>query len=42
VSRENGVDLAVHKTLAHGGTVYVLRDRQDLEPVGGVAALLRF
>jgi peptide chain release factor subunit 1 len=42
VSRENGVDLAVHKTLAHGGTVHVLRDRQDLEPVGGVAALLRF
>ena len=42
VSRENGVDLAVHKTLAHGGTVHVLRDRQDLAPVGGVAALLRF
>jgi peptide chain release factor subunit 1 len=42
VSRENGVDLAVHRTLAHGGTVHVLRDRQDLEPVGGVAALLRF
>jgi peptide chain release factor subunit 1 len=42
VSRENGVDLAVHKTLAHGGTIHVIRDRQDLEPVGGVAALLRF
>jgi peptide chain release factor subunit 1 len=42
VSRENGVDLAVHKTLAHGGTVHVLRDRQDLASVGGVAALLRF
>jgi peptide chain release factor subunit 1 len=42
VSRENGFDLAVHKTLAHGGTIYVLRDRQDLQPVGGVAALLRF
>jgi peptide subunit release factor 1 (eRF1) len=42
VSRENGVDLAMHKTLAHGGTVHVIRDRQDLEPVGGVAALLRF
>jgi peptide subunit release factor 1 (eRF1) len=42
VSRENGVDLAVHRTLAHGGTVHVRRDRQDLEPVGGVAALLRF
>ena len=42
VSRENGVDLAVHRTLAHGGTIHVLRDRQDLEPVGGVGALLRF
>lgn len=42
VSRENGIDLAVHKTLAHGGTVHVLRDRQDLAPVGGMAALLRF
>jgi peptide subunit release factor 1 (eRF1) len=42
VSRENGVDLAVHKTLEHGGTVQVLRDRQDLDPVGGVGALLRF
>jgi peptide chain release factor subunit 1 len=42
VSRENGVDVAVHRTLAHGGTIHVIRDRQDLEPVGGVAALLRF
>jgi peptide chain release factor subunit 1 len=41
-SRENGFDLAVHKTLVQGGTVHVVRDRQDLEPVGGVAALLRF
>src|SRR3954454_15848979 len=37
-----GVDLALHQTLAHGGTVHVIRDRDDLEPVGGVAALLRF
>jgi hypothetical protein len=30
-------------TLAHGGTVHVIRgDRRDLDPVGGVAALLRF
>jgi peptide chain release factor subunit 1 len=41
-SRENGVDLAVHQTLAHGGTVQVVRERHDLEPVGGVGALLRF
>jgi peptide chain release factor subunit 1 len=40
--REGGLDLALHQTLAHGGTVHVVRDRRDLEPVGGVAALLRF
>jgi len=40
--REEGFDLALHQTLRHGGTVHVVRDRQDLEPVGGVAALLRF
>jgi peptide chain release factor subunit 1 len=37
-----GLDLAVHQTLNHGGTVRVLRESRDLEPVGGVAALLRF
>jgi peptide chain release factor subunit 1 len=37
-----GLDLAVHQTLNHGGTVRVIEDRRDLEPVGGVAALLRF
>jgi peptide chain release factor subunit 1 len=41
-SRESGFDLALHQTLAHGGTVHALRDRPDLDPVGGVAALLRF
>src|SRR5690349_11056994 len=41
-SRDGGLDLALHQTLAHGGGVHVLRDRQDLAPVGGVAALLRF
>jgi peptide chain release factor subunit 1 len=42
-SRDGGLDLAVHQTLAHGGTVHVFpRERRDLEPVGGVAALLRF
>jgi peptide chain release factor subunit 1 len=41
-ARDGGLDLALHQTLAHGGTVHVLRDRQDLAPVGGVAALLRF
>lgn len=40
---DTGLDLAVHQTLAHGGTVEVIdNDHRDLEPVGGVAALLRF
>jgi peptide subunit release factor 1 (eRF1) len=41
-ARESGLDLAVHQTLAHGGTVQVIRGRRDLEPVGGVGALLRY
>jgi len=41
-SRDDGLDVAVHKTLTHGGTVHVIVDRRDLEPVGGLAALLRF
>jgi hypothetical protein len=40
---DTGLDLAVHQTLTHGGTVEVIGDdHRDLEPVGGVAALLRF
>lgn len=40
---DTGLDLAVHQTLTHGGTVELIGDeRRDLEPVGGVAALLRF
>jgi peptide subunit release factor 1 (eRF1) len=40
---DTGLDLAVHQTLTHGGTVEVIgEERRDLEPVGGVAALLRF
>ena len=40
---DTGLDLAVHQTLTHGGTIEVIGDeRRDLEPVGGVAALLRF
>lgn len=37
-----GLDLAVHRTLAHGGTVWAVRHRRDLEPVEGIGALLRF
>ena len=40
--RKEGLDLAVHQTLAHGGTVLALSRRQDLEPVEGIGALLRF
>jgi peptide chain release factor subunit 1 len=39
--RDEGLDLAVHQVLAHGGQVLALR-RPDLEPVGGIGALLRF
>jgi peptide chain release factor subunit 1 len=40
--RDDGLDLAVHQTLAHGGTVKALNTRQDLEPVEGIGALLRY
>jgi hypothetical protein len=40
--RQDGLDLAVHQTLAHGGTVLALSQRKDLEPVEGIGALLRF
>jgi hypothetical protein len=40
--RDEGIDLAVHQTLAHGGTVLALSQRRDLDPVEGVGALLRF
>jgi peptide chain release factor subunit 1 len=41
---DTGLDLAVHQTLTHGGRVEVIdgEEHRDLEPVGGVAALLRF
>jgi peptide chain release factor subunit 1 len=38
----DGLDLAVHQTLAHGGAVDVIRARRDLDPVEGIGALLRF
>jgi peptide subunit release factor 1 (eRF1) len=39
---EDGLDLAIHQTLAHGGTVWAVRGRDDLDAVAGVGALLRF
>jgi peptide chain release factor subunit 1 len=41
-SRPDGLDVAVHQTLAHGGTVRAVGQRRDLEPVEGVGALLRY
>ena len=41
--RTHGLDLAVHQTLAHGGTVWAVRHHEDLEPGRGhrrAAALL--
>lgn len=40
--QEHGLDLAVHQTLDHGGKVWALLHRQDLEPVEGIGALLRY
>jgi peptide chain release factor subunit 1 len=39
---DSGLDLAVHQTLAHGGAVWAMRHHQDLAPVEGIGALLRF
>ena len=41
-ARDDGLDLAVRLTLAHGGEVLALQSRQDLEPVEGIGAILRF
>jgi peptide chain release factor subunit 1 len=40
--RDDGLDLAVHQTLAHGGTVYALTMLRDLDPAEGIGALLRY
>ena len=40
--RPEGLDVAVHQTLANGGTVWAVREHQDLAPVEGIGALLRF
>jgi peptide chain release factor subunit 1 len=39
---DDGLDLAVHQTLAHGGTVWAVRHGRDLDPVEGIGALLRY
>jgi peptide chain release factor subunit 1 len=40
--RDDALDLSVHQTLAHGGTVRALTAHRDLEPVEGIGALLRY
>jgi peptide chain release factor subunit 1 len=39
---DSGLDLAVHQTLLHGGSLLAVRHHVDLGPVEGLAALLRF
>jgi len=39
---DSGLDLAVHQTLAHGGRVWAVRHRDDLDAGDGIGALLRF
>ena len=41
-AHDAAIDLAVHQTLAHGGSVQAVRHHQDLEPAEGIGALLRF
>jgi peptide chain release factor subunit 1 len=40
--RDDGLDLTEHQTVAHGGTVWAVTAHEDLGPVEGVAALLRY
>jgi len=40
--RDAGLDLAIHQTLAHGGSVWAVTTRPDLGAVQGVGALLRY
>jgi peptide chain release factor subunit 1 len=39
---DDGLDLAVHQALAHGGSVWAIRHSDDLGPVEGIGALLRY
>lgn len=39
---DDGLDLAVHQTLANGGEVRAVTEHHDLDPVEGIGALLRY
>lgn len=41
-AQPDALDVAVHQTLAHGGTVRAVAQHRDLDPVEGVGALLRY
>jgi peptide subunit release factor 1 (eRF1) len=38
----DGLDLAVRRTLEHGGTALAVRDQPDLDAAGGIGAILRY
>jgi peptide chain release factor subunit 1 len=40
--RADGLDLAVHRTLEHGGSVWLARDGAELTTADGIGALLRY
>jgi peptide chain release factor subunit 1 len=40
--RDEGLDLAIHQTIAHGGTVFAVMHRPDLGAAEGIGALLRY
>src|SRR5919201_47611 len=40
--RDDGLDLALQRTLTHGGSAWAVRQHHDLEPVEGIGAPLRF
>jgi peptide chain release factor subunit 1 len=39
---DEGLDLVVHQTLSNGGTVMAVTTHNDLDPVEGIGALLRY
>jgi peptide chain release factor subunit 1 len=40
--RSDALDLVVHQTLTHGGSVWAVRHHRDLEPLEGIGAVLRY
>ena len=40
--RDEGLDLAVRQVIAHSGTAHAITAHRDLDPVGGIGALLRY